>query len=122
MKWIKEGRTVNSEGTTITYRGEGTDITIESRKRHIPHSNNVGTWDHTSYFVLKTGQELKECYTLRDAKEFAEGHIGKNAWIICNMESCFHLKDGHCSLDEIHFDVKTRSCLSAEYAEGEEKQ
>ena len=75
MKWIKEGRTVSSEGTTVTYRAEGTDITIESRKRHIPHANRCGTWDHTSYFVLKAGKELKECHALRDAKEYVETQI-----------------------------------------------
>ena len=40
----------------------------------------------------------------------------KKAWIICNAEGCRHLKDGHCSLDEIHIDVKTKSCVSAEYS------
>lgn len=73
MKWIKEGRTASSDGsTTVTYRGEGTGITIESRKRPIPHANGRGSWDYTSYFVLRDGKELKECHTLRDAKEYAE--------------------------------------------------
>ena len=70
--WIKTGRTVNSEGTTITYSGVGTNLTIESRKRHIPHANRAGTWDHTSYFVLKDGKEVAEKWSLRDAKVFAE--------------------------------------------------
>lgn len=70
--WIKTGRTVNSEGTTITYSGVGANITIESRKRHIPHANRAGTWDHTSYFVLKDGKEVAEKWSLRDAKIFAE--------------------------------------------------
>lgn len=72
MKWIKTGKTVNKEGTTITYSAEGTALTIESRKRHIPHANGVGTWDHTSYFVLMNGRELKEKFSLKDAKEYAE--------------------------------------------------
>lgn len=72
MKWVKVGKTASSEGTTVTYRSEGTDITIESRKRHIPHANGSGTWDHTTYFILRSGKELKECYTLKDAKEYAE--------------------------------------------------
>lgn len=72
IKWIKTGRTVSAEGTTVIYSGEGTDLTIESRKRHIPHASGVGTWDHTTYFVLKAGEELKERYSLADAKEYAE--------------------------------------------------
>lgn len=73
IRWIKTGREVNAEGTTITYSGKGTDFAIESRKRHIPHANGIGTWDHTSYFVLKNGHELIEKFSLKDAKEFAEG-------------------------------------------------
>ena len=72
MNWIKEGRIVNSEGTTIIYHASGTDISIESRKRHIPHANGEGTWDHTSYFVIQNGQKLAEKMSLRDAKEYAE--------------------------------------------------
>lgn len=73
IKWIKAGRTVSCEGTTVIYRGEGTDITIESRKRHIPHAGGrSGTWDHTTYFVLKDGIEIKEKYSLKDAKAYAE--------------------------------------------------
>ena len=63
---------MSAEGTTITYRGKGTRFTIESRKRHIPHANGDGTWDHTTYFVLEDGRELKEYWSLRDAKEAAE--------------------------------------------------
>lgn len=72
IKWIKAGRTVSAEGTTVIYQGEGTTITIESRKRHIPHANRSGTWDHTTYFVLKDGKEIIEKYSLKDAKEYAE--------------------------------------------------
>lgn len=72
IKWIKAGRTVSAEGTTVIYQGEGTAITIESRKRHIPHANRSGTWDHTTYFVLKDGKEIIEKYSLKDAKEYAE--------------------------------------------------
>lgn len=70
--WIKTGKRVSQEGTTITYSGIDTDITIESRKRHIPHANRAGTWDHTSYFVLKSGQEIVEKQSLTDAKRYAE--------------------------------------------------
>ena len=72
MIWKKTGKRINSEGTTITYQAEGTGITIESRKRHIPHANGNGTWDHTSYFVMAAGKEVTEKYSLKDAKEFAE--------------------------------------------------
>jgi len=73
ITWKKIDKSENREGTTITYRGLGTDLIIQSRKRHIPHANGVGTWDHTTYFVLKDGKEVKELYSLRDAKDFAEG-------------------------------------------------
>jgi len=73
MKWVKINKTVIAgKGTTITYRLEGTPYTVESRKRPIPHANRVGTWDHTSYFVLKDGAEVAEKYTLAKAKEYAE--------------------------------------------------
>lgn len=77
IKWIKTGRVVTSEGTTITYEGSGTPYTIESRKRHIPHTNGIGTWDHTSYCVLKDDQELVEKYSLRDAKDYVDKAIEK---------------------------------------------
>lgn len=73
IKWEKVGKKVNAEGTTITYSGAGTTLTIESRKRHIPHANGrEGFWDHTSYFVLMNGAELVEKHSLKDAKEYAE--------------------------------------------------
>ena len=72
-KWEKIGRVINDEGTTITYRLPGTDLTIESRKRHIPHANGIGTWDHTTYWVLKSDREVVQKYSLADAKEYAEG-------------------------------------------------
>lgn len=75
MKWSRIGKTVNAEGTTNIYRLEGTPYTIESRKRHIPHANRSGTWDHTSYFVMKDGTELVEKYTLGDARRYAEGMV-----------------------------------------------
>lgn len=73
MKWIKTGKTVIvGNGTTITYKLEGTPFTVESRKRTIPHANRSGTWDHTSYFVQKDGVDVAEKHTLRAAKEYAE--------------------------------------------------
>lgn len=69
--WTKIDRSEGPEGTTITYRGTGTTLLIQSRKRHIPHSNGVGTWDHTTYWVMDNGKEVKQLYTLKEAKEFA---------------------------------------------------
>ena len=75
MKWTKTGKTVTADGTTIEY-SNGTGITIESRKRKIPHSNGKpGTWDHTSYFVLADGKTIIERHSLKDAKESAEMEI-----------------------------------------------
>ena len=60
LTWEKTGRTVGSEGSTVTYTAkEKPRITIESRKRHIPHANGVGTWDHTSFVVLVDGCEVR---------------------------------------------------------------
>ena len=76
MKWIKINKTVIvGKGTTITYRLEGTPYTIESRKRPIPHANRAGTWDHTSYFVLKDGAEMAKKNTLAQAKEYVEAML-----------------------------------------------
>lgn len=70
--WAKTGRTVGPEGTTITYIDlRETGLTIESRKRHIPHANRSGTWDHTTYWVLRNGEELVEKQSLTSAKEWA---------------------------------------------------
>ena len=74
--WKKLGKTVSAEGTTVIYEAAGTGYRIESRKRHIPHANGIGTWDHTTYFVLLNGKELREEYSLRRAKEWAEVHHG----------------------------------------------
>ena len=52
---------------------------MQSRKRHIPHANGGGTWDHTSYWVLCDGVELKEKMRLMDAKEWAEDWVRKLA-------------------------------------------
>lgn len=79
MNWIKTGRTVSTEGTTVTYELSGTPYTVESRKRHIPHAGvRSGTWDHTSYFVLNNGEEVIEKYSLADAKAFAEKEVFRN--------------------------------------------
>lgn len=72
MKWEKMWKTVGAEGTTISYCAKNIPVTIQSRKRHIPHANGIGTWDHTSYFVVWQGSDVKEFMSLRDAKEYAE--------------------------------------------------
>lgn len=71
-KWVRTTKRVNSDGTTITYESPDSIYTIGSRKRHIPHANGSGTWDHTSYFVLRDGVEIIEKFSLRDAKEYIE--------------------------------------------------
>ena len=74
--WAKTGRTVGPEGTTITYTDlRETGLTIESRKRHIPHANGSGTWDHTSYWVLRDGEDLAEHWTLSGAKVWADRYV-----------------------------------------------
>ena len=70
--WKRTGRTVSKDGTTTIYHAAGTSFTIESRKRHIPHANGVGTWDHTTYWVKKDDKDVIEKYSLTDAKEYAE--------------------------------------------------
>lgn len=72
MDWIKIGKTESEDGSTVFYKLPGTKMTIESRKRKIPHANGIGTWEHTTYFVLEDGEELVELYSLKDAKIFAE--------------------------------------------------
>lgn len=76
IQWLKNGRYVSSKGTTIIYSCwldcEDTGITIESRKRHIPHAARPGTWDYTSYFVILGEEELIEKQTLTEAKKYAE--------------------------------------------------
>lgn len=78
MKWIRIGKRIGPEGTTIVYGCYRANLTIESRKRHIPHANGVGTWDHTTYFVVADGEDLKELYSLADAKAWAEGYAEKS--------------------------------------------
>ena len=75
IKWKKTGKIVSGEGTTITY-SSGTAYTIESRKRHIPHAGGrSGTWDHTTYHILRDGVEVGKQYSLSDAKYLAENMI-----------------------------------------------
>lgn len=70
--WKRTGRIVSKEGTTTIYHAAGKGIEIESWKRHIPHANGVGTWDHTTYWVKLDGKDVIEKHSLADAKEYAE--------------------------------------------------
>lgn len=76
LTWEKIGRLITFDGTVNIYQAKEADIRIESRKRQIPHANGIGTWTHTSFFVIKDDQEVAEKYSLADAKEFAEGLEG----------------------------------------------
>ena len=73
LTWEKTGKSVNASGTTITYAAkEAPCLVIESRKRHAPHANGIGTWDYTRFYVIEDGHQVKECITLKEAKSFAE--------------------------------------------------
>lgn len=75
--WEKVSKSVREDGTTITYQCKGNPwLIIQSRKRHIPHANRSGTWDHTTYFVLINGVEEKEFWALKDAKEYCNKLYG----------------------------------------------
>lgn len=77
IEWIKVEKTVNSEGTTITYQDKKNKwLVIQSRKRHIPHANGIGTWDCTTYHVIENGKEIAKTMRLADAKEYAEEVYG----------------------------------------------
>lgn len=73
IKWIKGGKLIRQDMTiNIYYYGE-TGYTVESRKKQIPHANDYpGTWEHTTYFVVKDGKDIKEFQTLKDAKDYVE--------------------------------------------------
>ena len=71
--WMKSGKIIRHDVTIIFYECADVPYTIESRKRHIPHANGSGTWDHTSYFVISPeGKEIRICTTLKDAKDYVE--------------------------------------------------
>lgn len=75
LLWKKIGENAAADGTyTITYRADGCDKIVQSRRVAIPHANRKGSWLHTSYFVLDpaTGKE-KEYWRLRKAQAAAEG-------------------------------------------------
>lgn len=71
IKWTKGGKLIRQDMTiNIYYYGE-TGYTVESRKKQIPHANGrAGTWEHTTYFVVKDGEDVKEFYALKDAQAY----------------------------------------------------
>ena len=71
IKWTKGGKLIRQDMTiNIYYYGE-TGYTVESRKKQIPHANGrAGTWEHTTYFVVKDGEDVKEFWTLKDAQAY----------------------------------------------------
>ena len=72
MNWTRGGRTVTANGSTTIYVVPNTGWSIESRKRHHPHANGIGTWDYTSFHVLYDGKEVSQEHSLARAKEWAE--------------------------------------------------
>ena len=81
IKWTKVGKTVGAEGTTIVYASKEAPFLIESRKRHIPHANGSGFWDHTTYYVIDPQRCVeREFWSLGDAKEFVEKARGGMTW------------------------------------------
>lgn len=80
MKWVRALRNVSAANiTAILYRLEGTEYTVLSLKRPIPHANGVGAWLHTKFTVHRDGQQIAEKYTLRAAKAYAEEQYKKEA-------------------------------------------
>ena len=75
MRWERTGCSTTDEGTTITYELPRCPLRIESRKRHIPHADRSGTWDYTTFFVMRGNEEIAERQTLADAKRIAERYV-----------------------------------------------
>ena len=76
IRWTKTKKVVTGTDTTITYSPVDPSIPlrIESRRRAIPHSNRAGYWMNTTFFLINDGTGAQhEYYTLKDAKEAAEG-------------------------------------------------
>lgn len=78
MKWEKTGRSVLGNGeTTNYYESDNGQYLIESRKRAIPHANGIGSWMHTSYWLINADNlcDQKEFFSLKDAKDAAEKKV-----------------------------------------------
>ena len=71
--WKKSGKIIRHDVTAICYECADVPYAIESRKKQIPHSNGYpGMWEHTTYFVVKDGEDVREFQTLKDAKDYVE--------------------------------------------------
>lgn len=72
----KVEKTVNHEGTTITYKGtrdDGLVVYIQSRQRNIPHANRGGTWIQTTYYIIyNNGLNEKRFWSRKEAVEWAD--------------------------------------------------
>lgn len=82
-EWRKTGRIEVGGCRTVIYEPIPTPqhvrISVESRKRPIPHSNGIGTWNLTTYFVVRDGVDVIEKMSLADAKKYAENEIRRDA-------------------------------------------
>lgn len=73
LKWKKVAvqKGINDE-QTITYRAEGADCEIESRRRAIPHTQRGGYWLHTTYYLVRKDGTEKTFWRMKDAQKAAE--------------------------------------------------
>ena len=73
MKWERTEKHVFADGSTnVVYRVEGCPVTVESRKRAIPHANGSGFWWHTHYVTIDPTGAERVFQKLQYAKEYAE--------------------------------------------------
>lgn len=78
MNWIKAGTTNHPDGSKeIRYVSNETKIYVESRTCPVPHANGIGSWMHTSYFVITPDGKEKKFWKLQLAKDAAEKLAGR---------------------------------------------
>lgn len=76
LKWEKAAvQTGINDEQTITYRAEGADCEIESRRRAVPHAQRGGYWLHTTYHVVRKDGTEKTFRRMKDAKKHAEEEL-----------------------------------------------
>ena len=74
--WTQVAKIVTNDGSTTIYgTADLPGITIESRKRAVPHANRPGSWDYTDFHVMNGDQEMAVKNALKDAKVWAEKHL-----------------------------------------------
>lgn len=79
MLWRATAREKHEDGSAmVRYEAEGCEYAIESRRRPIRHTNGIGSWLYTSYFLIVPNGTEKEFYRLQDAKEAAEKRMKEN--------------------------------------------